>query len=436
MSLEALQARLQQSSTLRSIGRVVQARGTVIKVSGLRVRVGELCRLKNPHESWSLQAEVVGLEADGAVLVPLGNLRNLAQDAEVEIESKSTTVSVSDKILGRILNANGHPLDDLGDVRAVTQQDIYGTPPDAIHRRPVDTVHATGIRAIDGLLTVGQGQRVGIFAPAGCGKSTLLGMLTQSDQTDVNVVALIGERGREVNDFVAHQLSHQKNKTVVVAATSDQPPLYKVRALNTATAIAEYFRDQGQRVQLLVDSITRYARALRDIGLAAGEPPTRQGFPPSVFATLPEILERSGNSDKGSMTAFYTVLSDDSEQVDPIAEEVRSILDGHIVLSRQLANRHHYPAIDILASASRLIGQLATPNHQALAGKVRTLLAKHQELELLIQMGEYQAGNDPEADLAVSKKARVDEFLKQNTQDHVSYPQTLSDLEALLEQDP
>ncbi|MEM7283603.1 MAG: FliI/YscN family ATPase, partial [Pseudomonadota bacterium] len=319
MTIDSVANALRQATTLRKIGRVVQARGTVIRVSGLPARIGELCRISNPNEQWSMHAEVVGLEAGAALLVPLGQLRNLSPDAQVECLPSSTSVAVGTDLLGRVLNANGTPIDNDTPTHGLVEQDIYGLPPDALKRKSIEQVHVTGIRAIDGLLTIGRGQRVGIFAPAGCGKSTLLGMLTNSKDTDVNVVALIGERGREVNDFIAENLKDQKTRTVLVVSTSDQPPLFKVRALNTATAIAEYFRDQGHAVQLLVDSVTRYARALRDIGLAAGEPPTRQGYPPSVFSTLPEILERSGNNHTGSITAFYTVLNEGDLQADPVA---------------------------------------------------------------------------------------------------------------------
>ena len=288
------------------------------------------------------------------------------------------------------------------------------------------------MRAIDTLMTVGEGQRLGIFAAAGGGKSTLLGMLARRSAADVNVIALIGERGREIQEFIGDSLQNDLSRSVLVVSTSDTPALSRARAVYTATAIAEYFRDQGKRVLLLVDSITRYARALRDVGLTAGEPPTRRGFPPSVFSTLPQVLERAGNSDKGSITAFYTVLVEDEQSADPIGEEVRSILDGHLVLSRKLASANHYPAIDILHSVSRVMDRIVADEHRQAAATARTLLAKHRDLEVLLQMGEYQAGSDPIADAAIACAPAINRHLCQAVNEGVTFTDALTSLRSAL----
>jgi type III secretion protein N (ATPase) len=287
----------------------------------------------------------------------------------------------------------------------------------------------TGVRAIDTLLTVGEGQRLGIFAAAGGGKSTLLGMLARRSAADVNVIALIGERGREIQEFIADSLHGDLSRSVLVVSTSDTSALARARGVNTATTIAEYFRDQGKRVLLLVDSVTRYARALRDVGLTAGEPPTRRGFPPSVFSTLPQVLERAGNSAKGSITAFYTVLVEDEESADPVAEEVRSILDGHLVLSRKLASSNHYPAIDVLHSVSRVMDRIVSAEHRQAAGTARRLLAKHRDLEVLLQMGEYEPGADAQADAAIACSPGINAHLRQQVEEGTSLAQSIASLQ-------
>ena len=418
--VEKLKQRLRQTSTLQAVGKVTEACGTIIKVTGLAVRVGEVCRLHDPDSQWSLNAEVIGLSQQGALLVPMGHLRNLSSNARVQALGHASHVRAGKALKGRVVDANGLAIDKLGALNCESKVPLYSESPDPMTRNPICRTLGSGIKVIDSLLSIGEGQRVGIFAAAGGGKSTLQAMLARNSDADINVIALIGERGREVRDFIEQNLDQSLERSVVVVATSDQPPLLKARALNTATAIAEYFRDQGCRVQLLVDSITRYARALRDVGLAAGEPPTRQGYPPSVFSTLSQILERTGNNEHGSITAFYTVLVEDETQSDPIAEEVRSILDGHIILSRQLAAQNHYPAIDVLKSTSRLMNHLVSEEHSVAAAKARQLLAKYNEIELLIQMGEYQRGNDKQADHAVLTKPKLDMHLQQATGE--SYP--------------
>jgi len=319
-------------------------------------------------------------------------------------------------------------------VRCEAHYPVYASPPAPMTRRPISTPLHTGVRAIDGLLTCGEGQRVGIFAAAGGGKSTLLGMLARNTDADVVVIALIGERGREVREFIERELgTNGMGNAVVVCATSDRPAMERVKASFVATAVAEYFRDQGKRVLLLVDSVTRLARAQREIGLAVGEPPARRGFPPSVFNILPRLMERAGTNEKGSITAFYTVLVEGDDMNEPVADEVRSVLDGHIVLSRKLGIANHYPAIDILASVSRVMNAIVPAEHLDCAGRFRELLSKHQEIELLVRIGEYKEGTDRLADKAIKRIAEMNRFLRQNRDSVAPYPDTLSKLEELVQ---
>ncbi|MGI9286946.1 MAG: FliI/YscN family ATPase [Pseudomonadales bacterium] len=419
---------LQSTDTLQAIGRVVQACGTVIKVTGLPVRVGELCSLYDPQSDWQLSAEVVGLAGDCALLTPLGSLQGISNATRVISAGRCQEVVVGVALLGRVIDGNGHALDSGGPPQCEHRIPLYADPPNPMQRAAIKQPLATGVRAIDSMLACGEGQRMGIFAAAGGGKSILLSMLARGSEADVNVIALIGERGREVQEFVRDNLQDSLHKTVLVVATSDRPALERARATYVATAIAEYFRDQGQRVQLLVDSVTRFARALRDVGLAAGEPPTRRGFPPSVFSVLPQLFERAGNNDLGSISAFYTVLMEDEDSADPIAEEVRSLLDGHIYLSRQLAAENHYPAIDVLASASRLMDKLVTDEHEAAAARARQLLAKHKDIELLVQLGEYKAGHDADGDAALACAPRLREHLTQSSRRLATFSESQASL--------
>jgi type III secretion protein N (ATPase) len=326
-------------------------------------------------------------------------------------------------LLGRVLDGLGRPLDEAsrGPLTTRMAYPVLGAAPHPLVRRPIQQPLELGIRVIDGLLTCGEGQRMGIFAAAGGGKSTLMGMLANGADVDVRVIALIGERGREVGEFLQRDLGQDNlRNSVVVCATSDRSAMERVKAAFVATAIAEYFRDQGKRVLFLMDSVTRFARAQREIGLAAGEPPTRRGFPPSVFAVLPRLLERAGMNERGSMTAFYTVLVEGDDMTEPVADEVRSILDGHIILSRKLGEQNHYPAVDVLASASRVMSAVVPREHADAAGRIRELMAKHGEIELLLNIGEYQPGNDPAADEAVRKIGAIRQFLKQDAHDRDS----------------
>jgi type III secretion protein N (ATPase) len=430
---ERLRQVLAQTPVVESIGRVAEAYGTIVRATGVMPAVGEICLLKNAGGGTALPAEVIGVAADHVTLTPMGRLDGLSAQTLVVPTGKRQEVGVGRELLGRVLDANGAALDGRPLGGALTRVPVYREPPDALTRPLIDTALPTGVRVIDALLTCGRGQRMGVFAVAGAGKSTLLGMLARGARCDVTVVALIGERGREVQEFLTDNLGAEGlQRAVVVVATSDRPALERARAAQTATAIAEHFRDEGLHVLLLMDSVTRYARALRDVGLAVGEMPARHGFPPSVFAELPRLFERAGTSPQGSITGFYTVLMEDEDSGGPIEEEVRSILDGHIVLSRKLASASHYPAIDSLKSISRVMSRLAAKEHEAAAQQARQLLAKHQEIELLIQLGEYKPGGDAEADAAVQRIGAIRKLLKQSPMDLVPMAQTLQQLQAVV----
>jgi len=414
-------------------GRVSKAVGMLIDASGIQAHVGELCELVTPGEP-PLLAEVVGFRSNTAILTPLGPITGISALTEVVPTGRGHVCPVGASLLGRVLDALGQPIDELGPLKTHMRLPVHREPVSPLARRMIDAPLPTGIRALDTLLTLGEGQRVGVFAPPGVGKSTLLGMLARGSTADVNVIALIGERGREVKEFIEHNLGAEGlAKTVMVVSTSDRPPMERIKSAYVATTIAEHFRDQGKKVLLLVDSLTRFARAQREIGLASGEPPTRRSYPPSIFSMLPQLLERAGQGKTGSITAVYSVLTEGDEENDPIAEEVRSILDGHIVLSRKLAAANRYPAIDVLASISRVMPLVASREHCAAAARFRSLLAKYQEMELLVQIGEYKPGGDALADEAIRARPAMLEFLSQPSGASLPYAQSVAALHGVNE---
>ncbi len=434
--LDPLLSALAKVQTVERVGRVAEAHGTLIRATGLKAAIGELCELRNPRgegdPDFRLAAEVVGVSKQLTLLTPLGALDGVSSTTAVYATGRQASVRVGDGLLGRVLDAHGEPIDGKGKIGPSVDVPIYAASPNPLTRRLIDRPFSTGVRAIDATMTTGEGQRVGIFAVAGGGKSTLLGMLARGGDADINVIALVGERGREVNEFILDNLGEAGlAKSIIVVATSDRPALERSRAAWVATAIAEHFRDQGRRVLLLLDSVTRFARALRDVGLAVGEPPARRGYPPSVFSALPRLFERAGNNDKGSITAFYTVLAEDEDGNDPIVEEVRSILDGHIVLSRKLAAAYHYPAIDVLTSLSRVMPRVVENSHLRAAGQLRKYLAKYQDIELLLQLGEYKRGTDPDADIAIEKIAAMRRLLQQPATELVPFAQSADALRGL-----
>jgi type III secretion protein N (ATPase) len=418
---------LHDIDALQHRGKVVQAYGTTVRVSGLKARIGQQCLISGENSNEELYADVVGIVDRQAILLPLGNLIGISQEAQVTIVNEEPVIKFSEDLLGKVNDGTGRPLDNNKRLNNTVDVPIYRNAPYPLKRKSVSVPFCTGVRAIDSILTMGIGQRAGIFSPAGVGKSSLLSMIAKNATTDVVVIALIGERGREVKEFLEYILKDTGlERSVVVVATSDRPAMERLRAAYTATTIAEKFRDQGKNVLLLMDSITRLTRAQREIGLSIGEPPVRRGFPPSVFAELPRLFERVGNNDKGSITAFYTVLVEGDEGNDPIAEEVRSLLDGHITLTRKLAQENHYPAIDILKSVSRLVEQVTTKKHQQDITHFRRLLAKYNEIEYLLQIGEYEKGADALADEAISKIEHIKSYLIQYFDENVIIEESIS----------
>jgi type III secretion protein N (ATPase) len=434
----ALRARLPAAPGMSARGKVSQVLGTLIEAHMPPVHIGELCRLINPvHPDRTMLAEVVGFTDKAAILSALSPLEHVSTRTIIEPMRTSHVVEAGDHLYGCVLDGFGRV-----QFRAPAAKDIAGTwrenspvikdAPVATDRPRIDTPMPTGVRAIDGLLTMGEGQRIGVFAGPGCGKTTLMAAIARGCEADVIIFGLIGERGRELNEFLQHELDEDLvRKTIVVCATSDRTSMERARAAFTATAIAEAFRARGKKVLLLIDSLTRFARAQREIGLAAGEPPARGGFTPSVYTMLPRLIERAGRTPEGSITAMYTVLVDGEMTSDPIGDEAKSLLDGHIVLSRKLAEQGHYPAIDILPSISRVMSNIITREHRDAAFRFRELMARYQEMELLIRLGEYKAGTDPVADRAVSIRPGQLEFLQQNTSTISRYEETLGSLQAL-----
>ena len=426
---DAIERELLSASNVARSGKVLEVIGTLVKVGGLDVSLGELCELRSANGTLLQHAEVIGFTRDVALLSPFSRLADISRSTQVIGLGRSLSVPVGDALLGRVIDALGRPIDGRGPIETDDERPVFADSPDPMSRRLIDAPLPTGVRIVDGMMTLAEGQRMGIFAPAGVGKSTLLAMFARGTPCDVTVIALIGERGREVREFVELILGAKgMARSVVVCATSDRSSIERAKAAYVATAIAEHFRDRGKRVLLMMDSLTRFARAQREIGLAAGEPPARRGFPPSIFAELPRLLERTGMGARGSITALYTVLAEDESGSDPIAEEVKGILDGHMILSREIAAKNQYPAIDVLASLSRVMPQVTSRDHVRAAARVRELLAKHRDVEMLLQIGEYKPGGDAAADEAVSKIDSIRAFFSQGTDEFAAPEETIARL--------
>lgn len=422
----------ERTDTIKCVGHVVKVQGLLIESHGPQAIIGEICRIELEKEGVVIQAEVVGLRGDIIQLMSYDDTAGIEAGSRVVASGERLSVPVSKKLLGRVLDAMGRPADGKGDIDSSVSYPAAADAPDPLKRRRITEWITTGVRAIDGLLSVGRGQRLGIFSGSGVGKSTLMGMIARNTNADVNVIALIGERGREVNDFIANDLGPEGlARSVLIVTPSNAPPLARLRGAYTATAVAEYFRDEGKDVMLLFDSVTRFARAQREIGLASGEPPAQKGYTPSVFDSMPKLLERCGTSDKGTITGFYTILVDGDDMDEPIADTVRGILDGHIILSRRLAQQYHYPAIDVLQSISRLSSIINGNVTKKAAGYIRRLMAAYAESEDMINVGAYHIGTNPLIDEAIGKKKVIDDFLIQSVDEKAAIPETVKMMGAI-----
>ncbi len=423
---------INQAPTIRRHGRVTQVLGLIIEATGPRVGIGEVCNVTSGGVS--TPCEVVGFRRDSVLLMPLLHMEGIRPGAEVVPTGAPFLVPAGEALLGRLLDGLGNPIDDgppLPD--AITRVSIQRDPPSPFTRKRIQTPLETGIRGLDSLLTLGRGQRIGIFAGSGVGKSTLLGMIARGSKADVNVIGLVGERGREVREFVEKDLGPEGlRRSVVIVATSDRPALVRVKAAMAATAVAEYFRDQGKDVMLMMDSVTRFALSQREIGLAVGEPPTTRGYTPSVFALLPKLMERAGTAKQGSITALYTVLVEGGDMDEPVADAVRGILDGHIVLTRELAMQNIYPAIDVLQSISRLMPEITNKRHYEIANQVKDLLATYQQSADLINIGAYKPGSNPKVDQAVARLPRIQGLIKQGILERTTFEQAVAQLEQVV----
>lgn len=433
IDLNKYHSKLSKIDSLKTSGKVTQVIGLVLEASGITGSIGEVCKIISRNETVTIDSEIVGFREDKALLMPLGDLRGIGPGAKVMSTEETFTVPVGDALLGRVLDGLGRPLDDKGPLKVNEYYPVYNDPPDPLTRKKVEEPVATGIRSIDAALTIGKGQRMGIFSGSGVGKSTTLGMIARNTSADINVIALIGERGREVRDFIEKDLKIEGlRKSVVIAATSDQPALIRRMGAFVATSIAEYFRNKGHNVMLMMDSVTRFAMAQREIGLAIGEPPTTKGYTPSVFALLPKLLERAGTTpEQGTITGLYTVLVEADDLNEPISDSVRAILDGHVVLTRALAAQNHYPPVDLLESVSRCMIDITTPEHKAAANKLKEVLATFKGAEDLINIGAYVKGSNPGIDYAIEKVAQIRAFLKQGIDDKTALDETINQLYAL-----
>ncbi len=423
---------LANTDPIRVNGRVTQIVGLLIEATGPQNPIGDVCHIIT--QQGPLPCEIVGFRRGSVLLMPLIHTEGIRQGSEVVPTGMPLTAPAGEELLGRMIDGLGVPIDDKGDLPAgITRVPINRDPPNPLTRKRIKEPLPTGVRVIDGLLTIGGGQRMGIFAGSGVGKSTLMGMICRSSQADINVVALVGERGREVREFLEKDLGPEgMRRSIVVVATSEQPALVRVKAAFTATAIAEYFRDKDKNVMLMMDSVTRFALAQREIGLAVGEPPTTRGYTPSVFSLLPKLLERAGTAKKGSITGIYTVLVEGGDMDEPVADAVRGILDGHLVLSRELAHQNVYPAVDILSSISRLMPEITDKTHFELAGKLRNIYSTYNKNADAISLGAYKAGSDPRIDEAMQKHALIESYIKQGINEVVGYAESIESLRKIV----
>lgn len=426
---------LLERSMVKHLGKVTKVVGLTIESIGPEAKLNDLCVIRSNSAAGAVKAEVVGFRDDRVLLMPYDNVEGVGLGSWVENTGAPLQVKVSDELLGKTLDGVGEPMNMPALAEGYYQYSVEASPPDPLSRKLIDEVLSLGVKAVDGLLTIGKGQRIGIFAGSGVGKSTLMGMFARNTKADINVIALIGERGREVREFIERDLGEEgMRRSVVVVATSDKPALIRNKAAKTATAIAEYFRDKGKDVLLMMDSLTRFSMAQREIGLASGEPPVSRGYPPSVYAEMPKLLERAGNSERGSITGLYTVLVDGDDFNEPITDTARGILDGHIVLSRSMAQKNHYPAIDILQSISRVMSSITTKEHKRTAGILKNVLATYSEAEDLINIGAYKPGSNKNIDFAIDKIDAVNEFLMQATDEKFSFDEAVTIMADIFEE--
>lgn len=433
MNFQKYHEAVRKTNLIEYKGKVTKVVGLTIESSGPEVNIGELCLVNTSHHKKNIYAEVVGFRENKVLLMPLGDMSGIGPGSVVTATGSYLKVGVGKNLIGRVIDGMGNPIDGKDDYSPDAYYPVYNDPPHPLFRKRITEPLSLGIKTIDGLLTIGKGQRVGIFAGSGVGKSTLVGMIARNTKADINVIALIGERGREVREFLEKDLKEEGlSRSVVIVATSDQPALIRLKGALLATAVAEYYRDQGKDVLLMMDSLTRFAMAQREVGLAIGEPPVSRGYTPSVFAVMPKLLERSGNSEKGSITGLYTVLVDGDDMTEPVTDTARGILDGHIVLSRSLANRNQYPAIDVLASISRVMSDIISQEHKKTANEIKKAMAIYRDAEDLINIGAYVKGSSEKIDYAIEVIDNIIRFIEQEVEERFSYEEILELLKGVL----
>lgn len=433
MDIDAMKRKLNTANTYSYMGKIEKVVGMTIEASISNCNIGDICHISLTGMDITMMSEVVGFKEDKALLMPYGDIDGIGRGNYVKNTHRRLQVKVSSDMIGRTVDALGNPIDGLGDIRADNFYDIKGKPENPMDRPRIEDTLELGVKAIDGLLTIGKGQRMGIFAGSGVGKSTLMGMIARNVKVDVNVIALVGERGREVIEFIKRDLGEEGlRRSVLVIATSDQPAMMREKCALTASTIAEYFKDQGKDVLLMMDSLTRYAMAQREIGLSIGEPPIARGYTPSIYTTMPRLLERAGRFKTGSITGIYTVLVEGDDSNEPISDTVRGIIDGHIMLSRKVAAKNHYPAIDVLSSVSRLMNDIAEVSHKEKANKLRNLMSTYESNIDLVSIGAYKKGSNKELDEAMDKISKINEFLTQSVDDSFSFDDTVNQLKKVV----